>query len=91
MSMLKGSTWGRRLPVFEAPYWFFVLLSMCIGKPPRDVLRAMLGRATFDTSRVRADLGLDFIPAARTANDMAAALIRLGIVVDANSQQKKQK
>ena len=78
--------------MFEAPYWFFVLLSLCIGKPPRDVLRAMLGRASFDTSRAVAGLGLEFIPAARTANDMAAALVRLGIVADAaaGKQQKKQ-
>ena len=77
--------------MFEAPYWFFVLLSMCIGKPPRDVLRAMLGRASFDTSRAVEDLGLDFIPAARTANDMAAALVRLGIVADAGVKAKQQK
>ncbi len=76
--------------MFEAPYWFFVLLSMCIGKPPRDVLRAMLGRASFDTSRAVEDLGLEFIPAARTANDMAAALIRLGIVADATGSAAKQ-
>lgn len=77
--------------MFEAPYWFFVLLSLCIGKPPRDVLRAMLGRASFDTSRAVADLGLDFIPAQRTANDMAAALVKLGIVADASADKQKQK
>ena len=79
----------RRLPVFEAPYWFFVLLSYLIGKPPRDVLRAMMGRASFDTSRAVADLGLEFISAACTANDMAAQLIRLGIVADVGATAQK--
>ena len=81
---------ARRLPVVEAPYWFFVLLSYIIGKPPRDVLRAMMGRASFDNSRAVADLGLDFIPAARTANDMAAQLIKLGIVPEAGAKPQNE-
>ena len=73
--------------MFEAPYWIFVLLSYLIGKPPRDVLRAMMGRASFDTSRAVSDLGLDFISASRTANDMAAQLIRLGIVAELGAKK----
>jgi hypothetical protein len=48
-----------------------------------------MGRASFDTSRADADLGLDFIPAARTASDMAAQLIRLGIVAGPGGSTQK--
>jgi hypothetical protein len=34
----------------------------------------------FDTSKARAELGLDFFPVRKSAQDMAASLIALGIV-----------
>ena len=45
-----------------------------------DMLRAMIGPVCFDTHRSIEELGLNYIPAAETANDMAKSLIDLGIV-----------
>ena len=66
--------------MFTGPYWFFWIMSKLFGKLPMDMLRAMIGPVCFDTHRSIEELGLNYIPAAETANDMAKSLIDLGIV-----------
>lgn len=48
---------------------------------PQDYSGLSAGKMPiFDCSKVKKELGLDFLPMRKSAQDMAAALIQLGIV-----------
>ena len=72
---------AAKLPFMELGWWFWWVLNRLLGKPPLDILRATWGPAPkFDSSKAREELGMAFIGASESVEDMAGRLEELGVV-----------
>ena len=70
-----------RLPVFTAPIWLIWLASFASKAVNWPLIKASYGiKPQYDTSKVVADLGLEFLPLKQTAVDMAASMVEYGIL-----------
>lgn len=82
-SLLKPEFAAYKLPFLSIPLAVVWFAAKVLGKVGTDyeLIAANAGRVPrYDTSKVTADLGLQFMPVKQTAVDMAASLIDMGIV-----------
>ena len=78
---LLAKPFGRfKLPVAQGPYWFFRYTSALLNKPTPSQLKSLFGTSTFNTNKIRNELGLTFLDPFVTACDTAEALIALDLL-----------
>lgn len=79
--MMRKSQPGAKLPLVEMGWWWWWLLNKVFGRPALDLLRATWGAPPrFDTSKAKTELGMTFIGAQKSGEDMAERLKQLKIV-----------
>ncbi|CAL8464641.1 g4176 [Coccomyxa elongata] len=80
---LKPEYGMYKLPFVPLPFWVIWIAITLMGSKvfDKELLRCTVGKVPhFDTSKVKTDLGLDFMDVRKTAQDMAASLLELGVV-----------
>ncbi|KAK9839285.1 hypothetical protein WJX81_005644 [Elliptochloris bilobata] len=82
VDLLRPEYSKYKLPFLPLPLWVIWLNSLLFGGPvDLALLRAVHGKVPhFDCSKAKRELGLTFMDTRRTAQDMAAALLELGLV-----------
>ena len=83
VALLRPEFAAYKLPFLTVPLFviWFAQRVLGWGGPDYNLLAATVGRMPrYDATKAVADLGLDWIPLKRTAVDMAASLVDMGLV-----------